>query len=143
MTPSRPDSLPDAELEVLACLWRSSPATVREVREALASWRPLTHGSVTTLLGRLEEKGWVKRAKGPVGKAFIYAPAKQPGPLLRRVLGDLVERVFGGDPVQLVSSLFQGRPPSADELDELQGLLDGLRAGKQQRRARERQGDER
>jgi hypothetical protein len=43
-------------------------------------------------------------------------------------VGDLVERVFGGDALAVVSSLFETRPPSAQELDQLEKLLDQLRS---------------
>jgi BlaI family transcriptional regulator, penicillinase repressor len=120
-------SLPDAELEVLACLWRKGEATAREIREAMAGYRPLTHSAVSTLLLRLQEKGLVTRRKGPVGKAFLFRAADRPKRTRRRLVGDLLERVFAGDALAIVSSLFETRPPSADELDRLQELLDQLR----------------
>ena len=72
------DALPDAELEVLACLWQKGEATARDVREAMASYRPLTHSAVSTLLARLQEKGLVGRRKGPVGKAFLFRATDRP-----------------------------------------------------------------
>lgn len=123
-----PASLPDAELEVLACLWRQGEATARALREGMAEYRPMTHGAMMTLLKRLESKRLVSRRKGPVGKAFVYAPSHNPEPLYRRILRDLRQRLFGGSGVSLVTSLFQGAPPTPEELDQLQVLLDELRA---------------
>ena len=125
---ARPSELPDAEMEVLACLWQKGRATVREVREAIADYRPMAHGSVITLLKRLEAKNFVTKEKGKKGKAFIYKPARRPQPTYRSLVGNLVERVFGGSPVTLVSSLFESRPPTAEELKALQSILDQLRA---------------
>ena len=126
---SRPDqNLPPAELEILACLWQRDEATARQLRDALHRYRPMAHGSVLSLLGRLENKGLVARRKGPVGKAFVYSPTRSPGPTYRRLVKDLAQRVFGGNGVALVVSLFESKPPDADELDELQRLLDQLRA---------------
>ncbi|MCX5659417.1 MAG: BlaI/MecI/CopY family transcriptional regulator [Planctomycetota bacterium] len=121
-------NLPDAELEVLSCLWRMGEGTARQVREALAEFRPMAHGSAVTLLNRLEGKGLVARAKAPVGKAFIYRPKSQPGPTYRRLVRRLLDRVFAGNGVALVASLLEAQPPSRQELDELQQLLDDLRA---------------
>jgi len=126
--PGLPASLPDAELEVLACLWRRGEATARELREVMAEYRPMTHGAMMTLLKRLELKRLVTHRKGPVGKAFLYTPSHNPEPMYRRILRDLRERIFGGSGVSLVTSLFQGAPPTAEELDALQALLDELRA---------------
>lgn len=119
--------LPDAELEVLASLWRGGAATVRQVREAMQEYRPMSHASAFTLLRRLEAKGLVRREKAPAGKAFVFRPTTRPGRTYRRVVKDLLDRVFGGSPVTMVSSLFETRPPTKEELDELQALLDGLR----------------
>ena len=125
-SPAAPD-LPDAELEVLACLWQRGQATARQIREAIKEYRPMAHGSVVTLLKRLEGKGLVRREKGPVGEAFVYSPTRRPGPAYRRIVGNLLQRIFGGDGVALVASLFETQPPTSDELEELQRLLDQLR----------------
>ena len=52
--------LPDAELDVMSCLWQAEVLTAREIREQLQPTRPMTHASVCTLLRRLEDKGLVR-----------------------------------------------------------------------------------
>ncbi len=121
------EQLPDAELEVLTCLGRLGEATGRAIRESMAGYRPMAHGSVFTLLKRLEAKGLVTKRKGPVGKAFLYKPVQQPAHTYREVVGDLVQRVFGGSGIALVTSLFETKPPTPRELDELGQLLNTLR----------------
>ena len=74
-----------------------------------------------------QRNGWVKRTKGPVGKAFLYTPLRRPGRTYRRVVGDVLQRIFGGNGPALVASLFETQPPTPDEIVELQRLLDGLR----------------
>ncbi len=105
--------LPDAELDVMACLWQGGALTARAVREALAGKRPMAHASVCTLLKRLEDKGLVVRSKGDAGKAFVYQPKTRPGATRRRLLGELIDRLFGGSGVALVSSLLESRPPTS------------------------------
>lgn len=122
--------LPESELDVMACLWESGSATAREIREQLIQRRPMTHTSVCTLLRRLEAKGYVVREKGSAGKAFVYRAKIQPGGMHRRLLGDLLDRLFGGSGVALVSSLLETRPPTDEEIDELQQLLQALRSPK-------------
>lgn len=120
------ERLPDAELEVMACLWQLREATARRLREAMMDYRPMAHTSMVTLLGRLEAKGMVKRAKGPVGKAFVYSPLRRPGKTYRRVVGDVLQRIFGGNKPALVASLFEIEPPTAAEVEELRQLLNRL-----------------
>ncbi len=119
--------LPDAELEVLSCLHRRGEATARDIREALWDQRPMAHGSVLTLLGRLERRGLVTRKKGPSGKAFVYMPTGRTTTTMRPVMKRLVDRVFAGSPVDLVASLFETRPPTPQELDAIQKLVRDLR----------------
>ena len=119
--------LPDAELEVLACLWQKDEASAREVRESMGKYRPMTHGAMVTLLKRLESKGLVAKRKGPVGKAFLYRPTRGPEPMYRKIMRDLRQRVFGGSGVAMVASLFETATPTDEELDALEGLLDELR----------------
>jgi len=124
-TPSPLEALPAAELDVLTFLWRHGPATASKIRSALASFRPMAHGSAVTLLKRLEEKRLVA-ATGKQGKAFIYSATPKPESTYRRLVGNMLERVFGGNALSLVSSLFADRPPRPDEVAELRGLLNQL-----------------
>ena len=122
-----PKRLPDAELDVMASIWQRGEATAREVREAMAPYRPMTHGSMVTLLKRLAAKGWLEREKGPIGKAFVYRAIRRPEPTQRQILSDLVRRVFAGNGVALISTLLDSDPPTSAELDRLQKLFDELR----------------
>jgi BlaI family penicillinase repressor len=122
------ESLPDAELEVMACFWQSGPLTARQVREKLKPHRPLAHASVCTLLNRLEAKHFVGREKGPVGKAFVYSARVKPTQTHRQLLGSILDRVFAGSGVALVASLFETKAPSLEEIEELEALLKQLRA---------------
>jgi BlaI family transcriptional regulator, penicillinase repressor len=120
--------LPAAEMEVLACLHNMGEVTAAEIREALQKHRRMAHGSVMTLLKRLETKGMVSRKKGPVGKAFIYFARQKRRQTFRGVVRDVVQRIFHGDGAALVASLFETQPPTPEELDKIQRMLDELRA---------------
>lgn len=125
--------LPKAELDVMRCLWEGQPRTAREIREGLLTERPMSHSSVCTLLRRLEAKGFVAREKASSGKAFVYRAAVRPTRTRRRLVRDLVNRVFSGSGVDLIAAMFEGRPPSERQLNELQQLLDELRSRRQTR----------
>lgn len=130
------ERLPEAELDVMSRLWAAGPQTARQLREALADVRPMTHSSVCTLLGRLEQKGFVKREKAAVGKAFLYKPARARETTSREALGQLVNRLFGGQPMALVVSLLESHPPSPEQIDELEELLTQLRRQRTARRGK-------
>jgi len=119
--------IPDAEADVLSAVFDAGEATARAVREALARRRPMAHGTVVTLLRRLEARGLLKRRKGEEGKAFIYRPTGGHSRTFGPAVSALAQRVFGGSPAALVASLFETRPPSSQEIDELEMLVDRLK----------------
>ena len=119
--------IPEAEADVLAVLFDSAEATARTVRERLAKKRPMAHGTVVTLLRRLEDRGLVTRRKADQGKAFVYRPAKGHARTFGPAVTSLMQRAFGGKPAAMVASLFETRPPSTQEIDELEALVDRLR----------------
>lgn len=127
-------NLPDAELELLAALCRAKEATARELRDALDAYRPMAHGSILTLLARLEAKQCVDKRKGDSGKAFVYRPTAAGRAVFRPVTRNFVERVFGGSSVSFIASLFESKTPTAEEVDELQRMLDDLRAKRAKKR---------
>jgi predicted transcriptional regulator len=118
--------LPEAELELLAFLHSHGEADPGTVREAVQAFRPLSHSSVVTLLRRLEARGLCVRRKAPAGKAFLYRATSQASSTYRRVLARLVKRVFRGDRMTLVSTLFDDRRPTPAEIADLQALVDRL-----------------
>ncbi len=61
-----------------------------------------------------------------MGKAFLYRASDRSGAALRGVLRRLVRRVFGGDRLSVVSTLY-AEPTSDREIDELRRLVDSLR----------------
>jgi predicted transcriptional regulator len=132
MTPTA--KIPDAETDVLSALFDAGEATARSVREALTRERPMAHGTVVTLLRRLEARGLVKRRKGDQGKAFVYRPTRDHARTFGPAVSRLMRRAFGGRPAALVASVFETRAPSVEEIDELEALVDRLRREKGGRR---------
>jgi BlaI family penicillinase repressor len=120
---AEPAALPSAELEVLACLWRTGPATAAEIRGKLAAFRPMAHGSAVTLLKRLMRKGLVEREKSGKGKAHAYRAVPTPRPMPDALIDRIMRRVFGGSSVALLASLLEISQPSAGELREMKQLL--------------------
>ena len=121
-------SLPEAELDVLSCVLQKGKVTAREIREALTEVRPMAHASVVTLLTRLEAKGLLCKEKAAQGKAFVYEATQKPGTVYRSLVGGMLDRVFGGNGLAMAHSLFETKPPNAQEIDQLQALLDKMRA---------------
>jgi predicted transcriptional regulator len=123
-------SPPPSELAVLQVLWERSRATAREVREILATrGRRLAHSTIVTLIKRLERRGLVGREKAKKGKAFVFRPARRPQGVRRRLVRQLVERVFGGDAIPLFSCLIEEASLSREEIKKLRRMVEALDKG--------------
>lgn len=113
----------DLELDILKVLWVESPLPVREVRARLArdARRELAHSSVITMLNILVRKGYVERRK--VGKAFYFSPVVARSHVTRRVMRDLMRRMFEGSASAMVVNLLETSDLDADELQEIRKLI--------------------
>ncbi len=117
-----------AELEILGVLWARGPSTVREVRDRLARGRDLGYTTVLKLLQIMAEKNLVLRDESE--RAHVYAariPAEQ---TQRQLLGDLLERAFGGSAALLVQQALSSRKTSAEEISRIRAYLDVLEGEK-------------
>jgi predicted transcriptional regulator len=111
----------DAELAILTVLWRQGPSTVRQVHEVLARDRPLVYTTTLKLLQIMTEKGLTTREAQ--GQQHVYRAKHAEHETQRRLVGDLLDRAFGGSTSQLVLQALAARPASAKELQEIRRLL--------------------
>ena len=109
------------ELEILKILWRDGESTGREVRDRLAVVRDLAYTSVMTVMGIMEDKGYVKRKKS--GKTFIYSPRVTEAATKKRMLRDVVDRVYEGSTMSVVVNLLESSDIDPDELKQLRALI--------------------
>jgi predicted transcriptional regulator len=109
-----------AETEVLRLVWESRQATVQHVYDALPANRKVTYVTIATLLRRLEEKGYLKHRVR--GKAFVYTPAANKEDVIKRTINDLVQRLFGGNPVPLMQHLALHSEISDEDIERLRDL---------------------
>jgi predicted transcriptional regulator len=96
---------------------------VREVRQALADQgRDLAHTSVITTLNTMVAKQYLGRSME--GNACLFAPRVTRAEVSRRMLGEVVERVFDGSAQALMLSLFESGDLRPEDLKELRRLID-------------------
>jgi len=110
------------ELEVMHTFWESGPLPILEVREQLArAGRNLAYTTVATLVRILVDKGFLRQINEL--RPFIYQPIREYEEVSRRLLGDLVERVFLGSREQLLVQLMEDKELSARQRTLLQEFL--------------------
>ena len=114
-------ALAKSELEVAQIVWRLGKATVREVFEAMPRQRGLDFKTVQTYLRRLEAKGYVQTRRE--GRNNVYSSRIRPSQVVRQLVDDFVNRIFGGQPFPLVQQLLEQQGLTDEEIDRLQDLL--------------------
>ncbi len=112
----------ERELAILKVLWERGELSVREVYEALRDDLPIVQNTVQAFLRTMETKGLV--AHRSVGRTFIYRALPQREQTSRKLVSNVLTRVFDGAVDQLVESALSLSNPSAAELAKLRELVD-------------------
>lgn len=122
-----PKPLPtDAELDILAVLWRLGPATVRDVHEQLGK----TSGYTTTLkqMQVMMEKGLVTRTERY--RSHVYEASVPKEQTQSQIAGHVLHRAFNGSATSLMLRALSAQPASADELKDIRRMLDEYEKGR-------------
>jgi len=111
----------ELELEILKVLWRDGPAPVRHVRDALSAFRDLAYTSVTTIMNIMVRKGYLRRTKE--GGRYVYSARVTERSTSRKMLSDLVDRVFDGSAVAVMLNLLETADVDEAELKQLREII--------------------
>ena len=122
MARTKSPTLTDAELRLMEIVWAQGSATAAAVVGALPGDARLAHTTVLTMLGILEQKGYLRHTKE--GKSFVYHPVVAREEASRSALRHLVSRFFGNSPELLVNQLLSDEKLSDKERRRLRELLD-------------------
>lgn len=114
----------DAELAILRVLWSRGPSTVRAVHEELSGAQQTGYTTTLKLLQIMTQKGLVARDESR--RSHVYEPCRAEDETQRQIVGDLLERAFGGSAQKLVVQALSAKPASPEELSEIRRLLDEL-----------------
>lgn len=110
-----------AELQLMETLWDLAEASVREILEALPEDSRPAYTTVQTLVGRMEEKGAVRRSR-KIGNAYMYAPVISRKSTYRRLVDDLLD-LFGGTPAPIVAHLVDSGKLSLADLRDIESRI--------------------
>ena len=117
--------LTERELQVMHAFWNrgEKAATVWEVRDDLAaSGLELAYTTVATLVRILTDKAFLIQTNDD--RPFLYRPARSYEDVSRRLLGDVVDRVFRGSREMLLVRLIEQEGLSLNERARLRAILD-------------------
>lgn len=126
--PRNPSSQPnDVELAILRVVWDRKACSVREVHEALKSQRKTGYTSTLKMMQVMCEKGLLKRDDSK--RPQLYRSAVPEQQTQKKIVRDLVHKLFGGSARKLVMQAVQSQKISPAELAEIRNLLDQIEEG--------------
>ncbi len=114
----------ERELMILGILWRTGPATVRQVNEQMNLHEKTGYTTTLKLMQIMVDKGLLERDDSQF--QHIYSPAVSEEKTQRQVVGDLMDKVFEGSAQKLVMRALAAKKVSGDELAQIRQLLDEM-----------------
>jgi BlaI family transcriptional regulator, penicillinase repressor len=114
----------DAELAILRVLWHQGPSTVRQVRDVLERSQPTGYTTALKLLQIMTEKGLVVRDIAQ--RTHVYRASRSESHTQRQIVGDLLQRAFGGSALKLVMQALTAKKASPADLAEIRSLIENL-----------------
>jgi BlaI family transcriptional regulator, penicillinase repressor len=115
----------DAELDVLAVLWRLGPATVREVYEDLS--KPSGYTTTLKQMQLMTEKGLLTRSERY--RSHVYEAGVPKQQTQNQIAADVLKRAFEGSAKNLVLGALAAQPASETDLAEIRHMLDEFEKG--------------
>jgi len=117
----------DAELEILRVLWGRGPSTVREVHEAMSRTKSSGYTTVLKFMQIMTDKGLLRRNEDQ--RAHVYEATLPQSETQRLLVGELLDKAFGGSAANLVMHALASKPASPEELSRIRRLLDEYERG--------------
>ncbi len=114
--------LTERELEVMHVFWNRGESTVAEVRDAMAvDGLDRAYTTIATLVRILADKGFLIQTNAE--RPFSYRPARSYEDVSRKLLGELIDRVFRGSRELLLVRLMEQKSLTSKERALLEEIL--------------------
>ena len=114
----------EAEFNILSVIWEKKKTTVREVFDYLAERQEIGYTTVLKLMQIMTDKGLLKRDTSVRPQVYQSGiPQKQ---TQKALLGELVDRAFGGSPGSMVLQALEMKKSTPEELQEIREMLNKL-----------------
>ncbi len=110
-------SLSRRERQIMEIVYRSSCASVEEIRAAMP--QPASYSAVRVIVNVLERKGHLRHTRQ--GKKYIYWPRIPRASAIKGALRQLLHTYFGGSLPRAVAAMVQlhARDLTDDDIEEL------------------------
>ena len=112
------------EMQILRILWDLGPSPVREIHKRLEAAKGTNYSTTVKMLSVMLQKGLVKRDED--AQPHVYRPSLTRAKTGKRLLDDLVEKVYNGSAMSLVLQALSSGNATKEELDEVRRMLDQM-----------------
>ncbi len=102
--------------------WQSAELSAPDAHRLIEQSRSVTYSTVKTIIDRLEEKGALMRS-AQHGRTIIYRAAIDAEQVRKPLVGDFLNRVFGGNRKPLFSHLLEDEALSDEDIEHIKSLL--------------------
>lgn len=110
--------LPESELGIMLVLWNGTPPMTRpEIEKVINTKKNLAPTTILSLLTRLEAKNFVEVTKQ--GKMNLYTPLVSQTDYQAHESRSVLEKLYGNSLKKFVTSLYQGKKISSEEIQEV------------------------
>lgn len=114
--------LPESELDIMLVLWNGTPPMTRpEIEKVINTRKNLAPTTILSLLTRLESKNFVEVTKQ--GKMNLYTPLISQTDYQAHESQSVLEKLYENSLKKFVTSLYQGKKISSEEIHELSDFL--------------------
>ncbi len=114
----------EVEMQILRILWDLGPSPVREIHKRLEAAKGTNYSTTVKMLAVMLRKGLVKRDEK--AQPYVYRPALTRAKTGKRMLDDLIEKVYDGSAMSLVLQALSSGEGTKEELDEIRRMLDQM-----------------
>lgn len=116
--------LSENEWYIMQVLWERSSASLREICEALKDTKGWTKHAVSSFLKRMLEKGAITVDES--GTVRVYSPVWSREETILEETHSILERVYRGDLLLMMSNAVKEQKLSKAEIEELRKMLDRM-----------------
>ena len=116
--------LSENEWYIMQVLWEKSSASLREICDALNASKGWTKHAISSFLKRMQEKGAIFVDES--GKVKNYIPLWNKEETILEETQSIMERVYKGDLLLMVSNAVKEQKLTKEEIKELKNMLDRM-----------------
>ena len=112
------------ELAILGILWNNGPSTVRQINEKMNECQRTGYTTTLKLMQIMTEKGLLVRDDSKF--QHVFRPAMSEATTQKQVVGDLLDKVFGGSAEKLVMRALSAKKVPAKELAQIKKMIEKI-----------------